>query len=830
MIATSYRRWLMDALFITVIFAAGAYIGSSYRKAFVASGAPQAFGQPEFGAAVAFACGHGFVDPGYGFTPALDGFLNLKTDTYSCDDLPASLSPKLPNLTQGLYRYLMTTVAVVWKFRGISWSGLTPLFGLMYGSTLVAAYGLFRLLVGRLSALAATSALAISVIHLSALPQLRDYAKAPFILALVLLMGLMVQRPLRPRRAMTIAVAFGVTLGIGFGFRNDLLINLLPWTAVVMLCLPGTLQSNIRLKLTCLAISGGAFVIAAWPILTAYSRGSNSGHVAFLGLMSSFNIPLGIDSSIYSWGYVYSDEFASTFINSFTYRTYGHEVRFLSPEYDQAMVAYLLRIARHWPADMVTRMYASVLKMLEMPFFVGGYTNPTPHGIVSQSLQTFYDHQADVLRSINGWGVYAAATALLIIGAVDVRAALTLLIFLVYFAGYPVVQFNVRHFFHLEFIAWGAFALLLDRVLAIPAGVWRSRRRWIRREFWAPAFRSVARMTRNVAIVAVAAAVLSLAPVAVLRAYQTAHVRTMFAQQYLGARRERLDQEVTAAGGRILIGLPSLWQSRPSGEEVSTAYLVLEFSPQACDALFVPVSFHYDRQRATGDFSHDVNVPLGDDVQPTVVLAPVFYDELSHFDRIEVPAEDAVCLTAVSRIAAADVPEVLLDGNFTPHWKDEALYQSIRGWEMPLRLDALPALYLNPPSLVPPRRMQPRPFTVSVPADRSLVPIVKDGPNGSLVFKGQPDGPLSYAVMIKNQQLPAGSTLLARGFLRHGGITVGLLKNGQWAGNINVATAGPFVVALAVNDTANYSVVIANFVKSGENDVVISALGWVPPR
>ena len=35
-------------------------------------------------------------------------------------------------------------------------------------------------------------------------------------------------------------------LGIGFGFRNDLLINILPWVAVVLLCLPGRLLSNLE--------------------------------------------------------------------------------------------------------------------------------------------------------------------------------------------------------------------------------------------------------------------------------------------------------------------------------------------------------------------------------------------------------------------------------------------------------------------------------------------------------------------------------------------------------------------------------------------------------
>ena len=37
-------------------------------------------------------------------------------------------------------------------------------------------------------------------------------------------------------------VAFGAVLGLGFGFRNDLLINVPPFAAVVLFCLPGRMR------------------------------------------------------------------------------------------------------------------------------------------------------------------------------------------------------------------------------------------------------------------------------------------------------------------------------------------------------------------------------------------------------------------------------------------------------------------------------------------------------------------------------------------------------------------------------------------------------------
>jgi len=92
-----------EAILACAIAIGGWTIGSAYVRARHADRArpPIDFGQSEYGAAVALACGHGFVDPGYTLTPALGEFLRLERDTLDCATLPARISPARPNVTQG---------------------------------------------------------------------------------------------------------------------------------------------------------------------------------------------------------------------------------------------------------------------------------------------------------------------------------------------------------------------------------------------------------------------------------------------------------------------------------------------------------------------------------------------------------------------------------------------------------------------------------------------------------------------------------------------------------------------------------------------------------
>lgn len=838
------RRLAIEAGIVLAVLIAGYALGSHYHQAFRASGEKEDFGQYTFAAAVALACGHGFSDIGTdrigsAMPPELNQFLTLKQESFDCALLPERIPHVEPNMTQGLYRYLMGSVAGVWMVRGMSWGALSPLFGVAYALTLVAAYGLFRLGMGRVIALLMTTVLAFSAVHLGYLPYLRDYAKAPFILGLILIMALIAQPPFDRRRALWLSAAFGVVLGIGFGFRNDLLINILPWVVVVLLCTPGRLRDRLKLKAACLATSAVVFAIVAAPILTAYGRGSNTGHVALLGVMTPFDAPLGVAGSVYEWGYGYSDSLTSVIIQSYTERVKAQPVVYLSPEYDAAAVEIFMKIVRQWPADMVTRAYGSVLEILELPFQIGVSMNAIPQGLDSPGWLRVYAWQQGTLKLFAGAGPYLVSGALILIAAVSLRAAVILLLFALYFLGYPAIQFHIRHFFHLEFIPWWALGFLAQRVVD-------AMRPSARRELLSAMRSSLPRAAGFVA----ATVLLLLGPIALLRAYQEGSVTDLIAERYVGAAREALATVPEPAGDdRTLLALPGMWQGHDAAKRVDVAYVVAEFTAANCPVGRLSATF---RSRASPeDFRYVTEVKVLPGGAPTQVFFPGYRAvNFAEFLGIELQTSEVGCLSRVSKVAPSAVPELLIGLNLTPEWRNATLHQVLRDFETAQDGAGPVAVHLSyPPRLRWPRvdALEPLVIHDQVLSEGSIVQ-----PEGTAWrMRGRPESAYGYLVWYKTAAVPAGSTFVVDGDLRRGALTVGLLKDNRWAGTVNVTARGPFVASVAVPEDGEYALVVANYstlpwaveylpdlvpwlptllTRTSPMDAIIQKAGWIHDR
>jgi hypothetical protein len=776
---------------LLVVFLAGAIIGSRY------AGVPQTravddFGQPEFGAAVAFACGHGFVNP-RGDYPALSAFLMRQTDRMSCADLGADFHGVDPNFTQRLYRYLMLAVGVTWKWTGLSWSGLTPLFGLMFALTLCAVYGLFRLAGGPLTATLGVVPLAASAHHLSMLPALRDYAKAPFLLLLMLVMAWLAMPPFSRVRTVALSAAFGLILGIGFGFRNDILISLPPFIAVMTVLLPVKWREEVRLKAACVALAAVVFVVSAWPILHGYGEGSNTGHVAVLGLTTGFDDPLGVTRPPYDVGTLYNDRYAGAVIGSRSSLRTGTFAAYLSPEYDREAVDIVLGVTRHWPADIFVRAIASTLTVLDFPFTTGKFTDAVPPGLSGAFAVWFYHWQAAVLKMLVGLGPLLAAGAIIVIGSSSVRNAVILLLLALYYCGYPAIQFHVRHFFHLEFIAW--WALLFLAATLVRVVVARARREPLRGPLRTRAAGAIGTAGITAAIV--------LAPLWTLRAYQQAHVpRLVHGLQALP--RRPLTVTRTLDGDSVHVTLNGLWGA-VEPQAVYVRYLAAEFSSDACGAEDLPVRLAYRTGPGRIDYSSLRRIPI-DPAAPTELYAPVYLDaDVAEFAELQIPAGYDSCLKSVGVVPGLGPLPVQTDFVVTPHAAGTSWFQRLVQWEN-APLSPTPSIHARPANLVAPRHPEP---LMPPHADYVLQGLSPAGRGWS--GSGTAYVPEARMLQFAEQDVPAGGVLRATGVLRRGGLQIGVLQGGQWFAREYVDTMGPFTVLVGVTRPGRYGVLVADF-------------------
>ena len=338
------RRWL-DLAALTICVAVAATVGRAAPREMAATGRQPFFYQGEFGPAVAVTCGLGFGSPSRE-TPGLAAFLQLQADSFSCAQLPAGARLSAPTAFASISRYLELSVAAVWSMRGISWSALDVLYAIFAAIVAAALYGLFRLGTGAALAAVGTLLVVTSPLHVTYLPGLRDYAKAPFLLVLLLLIAWMIVWPARPGRLAALAVAAGLVLGIGLGFRNDLLLAIAPLLLTLAVLVPSGYSIRHRLWSVVLCVS--TFLAAGAPIIAAYRAGNNSGHVVMLGLTAPFERPLGIVPGPYQIGHLYRDGYVLALVSSEVDRVRGGDalLKIGSAEYDAATMDVLRRTGR----------------------------------------------------------------------------------------------------------------------------------------------------------------------------------------------------------------------------------------------------------------------------------------------------------------------------------------------------------------------------------------------------------------------------------------------------------------------------------------------------
>jgi hypothetical protein len=305
---------------------------------------------------------------------------------------------------------------------------------------------------------------------------------------------------------------------------------------------------------------------------------------------------------------------------------------------------------------MIVRAYASALRIVELPFS----WDEAPIGS--------FEGQAPDSLGLHRFGLALVVAAIALATAASVRIGLFMLFFVVYFGGYPAVQFQTRHYFHLEFITWWAAGFVVQSAIHGLHLLIAERR------LWNP--NMTAAVTRTVAVFGGSIAVLALV-LWVARAQQRPTARTLF-ESYLAAGKDEIPQDVAFES------MPrGVLRTSTGSRQERAEFLAVDVNGWRCDG-DTTVTFRYDKAiRPT--FSRRFTVPRNADMaEPTHIFTPVYRG----FQALELSTAKPGCVDGVYRVRDPDAIPLMLEVMLPPRWRKMSLYQQF-GEVGPPELDAV---------------------------------------------------------------------------------------------------------------------------------------------
>lgn len=650
-----------DVVIAALVFAAGFIIGAGYFRTVIAGGGQPWFYQVDFGPAVMMACGHGFAVPDDTQIPPLADFLQRRVDRFSCADLPERPPLRAMGGAQPwlAWSHLIRSAGVVWRFTEISWIALAPIAGVFLASTAVLSFMLLRLVASAPLALAGTLAIVTSPLMLTQLPYFRDFSKVPFMLAIGWVFA-QLMTPVPSGRLIALAAAYGVVLGLSLGFRNDPLVTLPVFVALVATA--GVSAGGVRWKVTAAAIALAVAVMAASPVLRVFSQGGGAfiSHAALLGLMKPVDRELGIAADTpYEVGYGVTDTYGAALASAFATRESGAPATVLghSAAYDAASAGYLRAVVRTLPADSLVRAYAAGLRIVTLP---SAPVNLKPPAHVQSPLALrFFAIRSRLAAVLRWFWLPALVIALALVAARHPRTAVMLTALCAYFTTYSVIQFHQRHVMHLELIPIAAMVFVLQTVVMRD---WRGSR------------------SRVLLFLLAVLAALAL-PLMVARWYQQRELMGLF-NAYLAAPMTSLAMQPSPLDdGRVQLirddGQAREW-SQAHPDAVLTEYVVAELG--ACAEPVVTMTLRYHGTTDRESFERDYQVASPPPGQITRVMIATFaYHNSSadiwyHWRGFDMPADQASCLQRVSKMSSPERFPVLLNVTLAPDWDQRPLY------------------------------------------------------------------------------------------------------------------------------------------------------------
>ncbi len=426
----SRRFRILASVFVALVVAAVAFETS--LRHLRPNGMPDfhwgTIGPWNFAPSAVFATGKPLALPFAEEAPSICAFLGQQPPFALEPALDAQGKPssRTVDLMTRQHLYLFYTVGALWRAFGLSWNVVAVYQASVLALSFLLTYFICRLGAGKLLSLFLTL-LVLNKVNLDVLRNIRDLSKVPFCLAVLLLAGIALHKPCSRRRLLGLSCLSGAVAGLGMGFRLDLIVFLgVPFITAVLCPLEIPKRALwYRFAAVLLAVTG--FVTASWPVLNTYLSSGSTLNDAVLGMAPPNNRALGLGGTSYQkigfWGDMYASAKARTHIEV-------HRAAAPAELKEQQGLLWLLDVARIFPGDMLTRVYASIFTIMGGAFWI------TPSILL-----------------------------LLGIASRSNRKAWALLALTVFVCGYPAIQFQGRHYDYLVFLPLCGAAWLLNAVI-----------------------------------------------------------------------------------------------------------------------------------------------------------------------------------------------------------------------------------------------------------------------------------------------------------------------------------------------------------------------------
>jgi len=355
-------------LIFALIFGIVAYLFGS--RIYLQNIDAAAFYQGAFYAPLHFACTGTFES--FLPSPAVSKFLSSPQSTFTdCAEVAA-----LPKVMWGQFEsgliFLLGLAGLLWRFLGISWVSLAPIAGILTAALALSAYCLFRVFC-RYPVIAMVMAAAFTA-HPSVVGQianLRDFSKAPFMVAALALTATAVLKPQTTRSTFILAAAAGAIIALALGFRPDVMAILPIAAAAPIFAFKKTVWKGWCLRSLALWLGlalGFIFVRAVTLGITPPLAVGNSfiSHVFILGFAEVFaSFHQGMSDASYRVVSAYFDEY----VFGLTHLFQGVHLRavlggdnFVTPSYeryDATTLSMLLASFSMVPNDAIMRIFYS---------------------------------------------------------------------------------------------------------------------------------------------------------------------------------------------------------------------------------------------------------------------------------------------------------------------------------------------------------------------------------------------------------------------------------------------------------------------------------------